>query len=111
MIGALVSSLVTLPLSVPFQASPRDVSLLAGLGIFQLALPCVWAVRLARQLPAPEISLLALFEVVFGIAWAWWGAGEEPTIEVLTGGVVVLATLVLNGWWGTRSSASVVTVS
>ena len=98
-IGALLSSLVTLPLSVPFAASPRDVAWLAGLGVFQLAIPCVLAVRLARQLPAPEISLLALLEIVFGIAWAWWGAGEEPATEVLTGGAVVLATLMLNGWW------------
>lgn len=102
LIGALLSSLFTLPLSLPFEASARDVALLAALGVFQLALPCVLAVRLASRLPAPEIALLALLEVVFGIAWAWWGAAEVPTVHVLTGGAVVLATLALNGWWGWR---------
>ena len=99
LIGALLSSLVALPLSLPFQASARDVAWLAGLGVLQLAVPCVLVVRLARQLPAPEISLLALLEIVFGIAWAWWGAGEEPASDVLVGGAVVLLTLMLNGWW------------
>lgn len=102
--GALISSLVTLPLSLPFEASVRDVAWLAGLGVFQLALPCVLAVRLARQLPAPEISLLALLEIVFGIAWAWWGAGEEPSSDVLIGGLVVLLTLTLNQLWIVRSA-------
>lgn len=99
LIGALISSVFALPLSVPFQASVHDVAWLAGLGVFQLAVPCVLAVRLARQLPAPEMSLLALLEIVFGIAWAWWGAGEAPASDVLVGGTVVLATLMLNGWW------------
>lgn len=104
LIGALISSLATLPLSLPFQASAHDVAWLAGLGVFQLAVPCMLAVRLARQLPAPEMSLLALLEIVFGIAWAWWGAGEEPSSDVLIGGLVVLLTLTLNQLWIVRSA-------
>ncbi len=96
LIGALLSCAVSLPLSLPFQASAHDVSLLAMLGVGQLAIPCVLAVRLARHLPAPEMSLLALLEIVFGIAWAWLGAGEAPAPQVLAGGALVLATLAVN---------------
>jgi hypothetical protein len=42
------------------------------------------------------VALLALLEVLFGIAWAWWGAAEQPALSVLLGGVLVLAALVLN---------------
>ena len=100
LIGALLSCAVSLPLALPLRASAHDMSLLAGLGVCQLALPCVLAVRLARHLPAPEISLLALLEIVFGIAWAWLGAGERPAPQVLAGGALVLATLTLNEWVG-----------
>ena len=103
LIGAVVSSAVTLPLSLPFQASVHDVALLALLGVFQLALPCVLAVRLSRSLAAPEISLLALLEIVFGIAWAWIGADEQPAPQVLAGGALVLGTLALNEAWRMRS--------
>ncbi|MFL6660679.1 MAG: DMT family transporter [Rhizobacter sp.] len=100
--GALISSAATLPFALPFQASAHDIGLLALLGVFQLAIPCMLSVRLARLLPAPEISLLALLEIVFGIAWAWLGADERPAPQVLAGGALVLATLALNEAWGLR---------
>jgi drug/metabolite transporter (DMT)-like permease len=53
-------------------------------------------VRLTRVLPGPEIALLALLEVVFGVAWAWLWAGEVPAGSVLVGGVLVLGALVVN---------------
>ncbi len=96
LIGALVSCAITLPLALPLRASPHDVALLGVLGVFQLAIPCMLAVRLARSLAAPEISLLALLEIIFGIAWAWLGAAERPAPQVLAGGSLVLATLALN---------------
>ena len=45
---------------------------------------------------APEASLLALLEVIFGVAWAWLGAGEVPAAHVLGGGALVLAALAGN---------------
>ena len=96
LIGAIVSSAVTLPLAMPWQATPHDIGWLAALGVFQLAIPCMLSVRLARWLPAPEISLLALLEIVFGIAWAWLGANEQPAPQVLAGGTLVIATLAVN---------------
>jgi drug/metabolite transporter (DMT)-like permease len=101
MLGAILSSLLTLPLSMPFQASAHDVGLLAILGLFQLAIPCALSVVCARVLKAPEVALLALLEIVFGIALAWWGAHEAPQLSVLLGGALVLGALLLNeclGW-------------
>jgi drug/metabolite transporter (DMT)-like permease len=96
LIGAVLSTLLTLPLSLPFQANAHDLGLLAFLGVFQLAIPCVLSVLCARVLKAPEVALLALLEVIFGIALAWLGAGEQPAASVLTGGVLVIGALVFN---------------
>lgn len=106
LVGAVLSCAVTLAAALPFQASPHDIAWLAGLGILQLAVPCVIAVRVARSLPAPEISLLALLEIIFGIAWAWLGAGERPAPQVLAGGSLVLLTLAVNEWWALRQTTS-----
>ena len=102
LIGALGSALFTLPLAWPMQASGHDLGLLALLGSVQLALPCLLVVRLSRHLPAAEISLLALLEVVFGVAWAWWWAGEQPSLNVLLGGGMVLLALVAKEAAGLR---------
>ena len=48
--------------------------------------------------------LLALLEVIFGIALAWLGAGETPGPRVLMGGTLVLLALFGNEWWGWRQS-------
>jgi drug/metabolite transporter (DMT)-like permease len=104
MLGALMSTLLTLPLSMPFQASAHDVGLLALLGLFQLAIPCALSVVCARVLKAPEVALLALLEIVFGIALAWWGANEAPQMSVLLGGSLVLGALLMNQWLGWRQN-------
>ena len=96
LIGALLSALITLPFSLPFAASAHDLGLLALLGVVQLAVPCLMSVAAARHLSAPEASLLALLEVLFGVAWAWWGAGETPALHVLGGGALVLVALAGN---------------
>ena len=95
-LGAVLSAAVTLPLSLPWAASPHDLGLLALLGTVQLAIPCLLAVAVARVLSAPEISLLGLLEVVFGVAWVWLGAGERPSAAVLGGGLLVLMALAAN---------------
>lgn len=102
LIGALLSAAITLPMALPFSATPRDLGLLAGLGVFQLAIPCLLAVVLTRVLPAPEISLLALLEVVFGVLLAWLGAGEAPGPNALTGGALVIGALLFNEWLALR---------
>ena len=111
--GSLLSAAVTLPLALPLAATPHDLGLLALLGSVQLGIPCLIAMAVSRVLKAPEISLLALLEVVFGVLWAWLGAGEEPGAAVLGGGSLVLAALVGNealamrpGPDGDQSSAS-----
>jgi drug/metabolite transporter (DMT)-like permease len=96
MLGGLISAAVCLPLALPFQATAKDVALLAFLGIFQLGLPCMLLVLASRKLLAPEISLIGLLEVLLGPLWAWLGAGEVPARATLTGGAIVFGALVLN---------------
>ena len=96
LLGALLSAALTLPLSLPFGASPHDLGLLALLGVLQLAIPCLLAVRVTRVLSAPEVSLLGLLEVVFGVLWVWLGTDEAPSASVLDGGLLVLAALAGN---------------
>ena len=101
LVGAVISTLVTFPLAVPFLATLPDVGWLAMLGLVQLAIPCVLSVICARYLMAPEVSLLALLEVIFGIALVWWVANEAPLASTLIGGGLVIGALLGNellGW-------------
>ncbi len=103
LIGALLSTLVALPMAWPLRASAHDIALLSMLGLVQLAVPCLISVVVARTLAAPEISLLGLLEVIFGVAWAWLGANEVPSASVLAGGALVLLALAGNEWLALRA--------
>lgn len=96
MLGGAISCSIALPWALPLQATPKDIGLLAFLGIFQLGLPCMLLVMASRVLLAPEIALIGLLEVVLGPLWAWLGAGEVPARSTVIGGAIVLAALVVN---------------
>ena len=101
--GAVLSALATVVPAAPFAADAHDLFWLAVLGSLQLALPCVLVVHCARVLSAPEVALLALLEVIFGIALAWALVGETPAPRVLSGGALVLVALAANELLGLRA--------
>ena len=105
LIGAVLSCVFTAPMAMPFQANAQDMQWLAMLGVFQLAVPCSLAVWSSQVLKPHEVALLALLEVLFGISWAWWGAGEAPAEAVLVGGSLVLLALAGNEYasWRQRN--------
>jgi drug/metabolite transporter (DMT)-like permease len=111
LLGALLSAVITLPLALPWRASLHDVSLLALLGVFQLAIPCLMAVAASRVLKAPEAALLSLLEVIFGVSWAWLSGSESPSQAVVAGGLLVLVALALNEWLSMRQRAAQAAVS
>jgi drug/metabolite transporter (DMT)-like permease len=94
--GALFSACFMLPFALPFHSSLHDIAIMAILGIFQLGLPCMLLVKASRALSAPEISLIAMLEIVLGPLWAWLGAAEVPSNATLVGGTFVLVALILN---------------
>jgi len=96
MLGGALSCLLALPFAFPFSSTPKDLGLLAFLGVTQLGLPCMLLVIASRTLLAPEIALLGLLEVVLGPLWAWLGAGEVPPGSTVFGGLVVLGALAAN---------------
>ena len=100
MLGAMLSvAAVVLP-AWPVAVDLHDLLWLAFLGVFQLALPGLLAVWAGQRLAPAETGLLGLLEIVFGILWAWVGAGEQPDLGILIGGSMVLSALVANEWLG-----------
>ncbi len=104
-LGAVLSALLCLPAvhwSGLGAANRGDLVWLAGLGLFQLTIPCIWVVWVSQRLPAAEVSLLQVLEIIFGTTWAWLWGREVPSHATLTGGALVIAVLVVHGVWNVR---------
>ncbi len=89
--GNVVAAAAALPLwpSGP-TAAPRDLALLAYLGVFQLGLAYALFARGVQRTPAVEASLLCLLEPVLNPVWTFLLIGERPGPWALAGGGIVL---------------------
>lgn len=72
----------------------NDLAGLALFGIFQMALPYVLFGIGLRTVAAQEAGLLTLLEPILNPVWTYLVAGERPSALTITGGTIVIATLV-----------------
>jgi len=59
----------------------------------------------AKYLPAAELALLSLMEVVGGVLWVWipwFGINEVPSVTVLIGGMIITSAVILHGFGASR---------
>ncbi|MEX0923296.1 MAG: DMT family transporter [Rhodovibrionaceae bacterium] len=104
-LGGLLAALVSLPLAEPFSLSPTGFGLMAFLGLVMLPVAFTMITLGPRYLPAPEVSLLLLLETVLGPFLVWLFLHETPDGLALTGGGIVIVTLVLHSLAGWRAMA------
>ncbi len=72
----------------------NDWLMCATMGIFQVGIGLIIFVNGSKYLPAAEITLLSLTEVVLGPIWVWLVVREMPGQLTLIGGAIVLAAIV-----------------
>lgn len=75
--------------------SDDDVLALAALGAGQIGLGLVFLTIGARLIPAAQVALITLLEVVLGPLWVWMAFSEQPGTATLIGGAVVIGAVVI----------------
>ncbi len=98
----LVSGTVCLTLDLPFAIPARDISISLAMGVFQVGAGLALYTLGSRVVPAGELSLLSMGEVVLGPLWVWIILGETVSIYTLVGGAILLAALAGNALSGLR---------
>jgi drug/metabolite transporter (DMT)-like permease len=83
------------PLAQPSTVTARDLAFLVLLGVGQVGLGLAFLTVGARLIPASEVALITLLEIVLGPLWVWIVLAERPALIVIIGGVVVMFAVVL----------------
>lgn len=91
---------VFLPFADVRAVSGDDLVALAALGIGQIGLGLVLLTIGTRLIPAAEVALITLLEVVLGPLWVWLAIDERPSTATLVGGAVVVAAVVIQARGG-----------
>jgi len=80
----------------------NDGSVAICMGVFQVGAGLILYTLGSRSLPAAELALLSLAEVLLGPLWVWLFLGETATVNTLVGGAVLLAAIAGNALSGKR---------
>jgi drug/metabolite transporter (DMT)-like permease len=83
------------PFTRPGEVGSHDLALLVALGIGQIGLGLVFLAIGGRLIPAAEVALITLLEVVLGPLWVWIFLSEQPGVATLAGGAIVLAAVAI----------------
>ncbi|ETW94912.1 MAG: hypothetical protein ETSY1_32830 [Candidatus Entotheonella factor] len=81
-----------------------DLGLCTLLGMVQVGFGLIAYTAGSRYLPAAELTLLSLTEVLLGPIWVWIGVGEVPSRPTLFGGIIVLTAVVWRAGYDFRSA-------
>jgi drug/metabolite transporter (DMT)-like permease len=84
-----------LPFATPSEIGGDDVFWLAALGIGQIGLGFALLTVGARLIPAAQVGLITLLEVVLGPLWVWLALDERPSTLTLVGGAIVIVAIVI----------------
>ena len=86
---------VFLPFADPGRIGGGDVAWLAALGMGQTGLGFMLLTVGARLIPAAQVGLIMLLEVVLGPLWVWLALDEPPNALTLAGGAIVIAAIAM----------------
>ena len=92
----IITLAICLYLGLPVVLSLRDGSIAMGMGVFQSGAGLILYTIGSRSLPAAELTLLSLAEVMLGPLWVWLFLNETATLNTLVGGFVLLFAIAGN---------------
>ena len=94
LLAVAIVALVAAPLA-RFDLSAPDMLLLAVFGVFQMGLALILFTTGVRLIPAADAGLISVLESVLGPVLVWLAFGENPGLNTLLGGAVVIAAVVV----------------
>ena len=95
-LSQLIVLAATAPFAHPGAVGSGDLALLVLLGSCQIGLGLMLLTVGARLIPAAEVALISLLEIVLGPLWVWIALSEEPSQATLAGGAVLLGAVAIH---------------
>ena len=82
----------------------RDLFIIPLMCILCVAIPFVLVTIAPRFITAAEVNLFFLLETIIGPIWVWVIINEQPSIETLQGGAIIVITLAIHSFLKLRKN-------
>ena len=97
-IGKLFVAAFALFFIESFILEDKDLIIVPLMCILCVAIPFVLVTIAPRFIPAEEVNLFFLLETIIGPIWVWLIIKEQPSIETLQGGLVIITTIAIHSY-------------
>jgi drug/metabolite transporter (DMT)-like permease len=96
MVGKLMVGLIALLFADKLKLEGNDLTIVPLMCIMCVAIPFVLVTLAPRFITAAEVNLFFLLETTLGPLWVWLVIKEQPSIETITGGFVIVVTIAIH---------------
>ena len=87
-----------------FQLVGNDMIYVPLMCVLCVAIPFVLVTIAPRFIPAEEVNLFFLLETIIGPIWVWMIIKEQPSIETIQGGFVIITTIAIHSFLKLKKS-------
>ena len=103
-VGKLFVACFALIFIESFELTDKDLFIIPLMCILCVAIPFVLVTIAPRFIPAAEVNLFFLLETIIGPIWVWAIIREQPSIETLQGGIIIIATIAIHSFLKLRKN-------
>ena len=103
-VGKLFVAIFALFFVENFVLENKDIIIVPLMCILCVAIPFVLVTIAPRFIPAAEVNLFFLLETIIGPIWVWLIIKEQPSIETLQGGIVIITTIAIHSFLKLKNS-------
>jgi len=103
-VGKLIVATFALFFIESFVLVDRDLFIIPLMCIMCVAIPFVLVTIAPRFIPAEEVNLFFLLETIIGPIWVWLIIKEQPSIETLYGGAIIITTIGIHSFLKLKNS-------
>ena len=82
----------------------RDLIIVPLMSIMCVAIPFVLVTIAPRFIPAEEVNLFFLLETIIGPFWVWMVIKEQPSLETIQGGSIIILTIAIHSYLKLKKS-------
>jgi drug/metabolite transporter (DMT)-like permease len=103
-VGKLIVALFALFFIESFTLTKSDQIIVPLMCIMCVAIPFVLVTIAPRFIPAAEVNLFFLLETIIGPIWVWLVIQEQPSIETIQGGAVIITAIAIHSFIKLKNS-------
>jgi len=103
-VGKLFVAVFALFFIETFALANKDFIIIPLMCILCVAIPFVLVTIAPRFIPAAEVNLFFLLETIIGPVWVWLIIKEQPSIETLYGGAIIIITIAIHSFLKLKNS-------